>query len=617
MPDLTLTAAEAIRNAFAFEIVIGASSTTQRAAHFASRGMTAFNPGMWERLESSRLFVLTVNPEKYSFQKPQASTAQPAQGVVFPDDVGFATGTITISGRFGAKEKAGYNRRGQSESLKGHEQFLEFEAFLDYYSDLSAGHQNVELHFHALRYNHHFAVIPVSFELDKQRNTRIGSPKYQLRLRTFRKLGADDIPSSLLDRGLFGTTGGGLQDLADAVDEAADLARTIHAEIHRKIPQAVAAWVNKALDWCDDMLVEFGVLWRTGLAILAVPILWLDETIRLIERATWEMALLLHAADDTMNIAKSLYPRMKNLGEAFKQIRIMSSLKTRQEGPVERTLRQIRADANSSDEYRTVLMDAAFADGEADADGASTDSATATRARAITGGIETTSDVMMRDAVARFERYAGWFPYVVREGDNPYSIAAAQYGDPQRWIDVVLANKLVHPYFGRGDSVAEPGDIIRIPTLGPGPAIPFAYEVDEFPSFNEDLLERIYGVDVALEYTPEGLLDIALSPDLEDIELVAGFPAFIQRLRDVILRTERGSNVLFPNAGVVYRIGHQNLPEQSMLAAVSAREAITLESAVLDIRDERVVTRGDSIAVEFDVEVLAGGPVTLKRVITP
>lgn len=611
---------DAINLAFAFEIVDArqvASVTPHVAGLIPSPVADVVEFFTGDRTETfglgdRRLYILYINPEDYSFQQPQAATAIPAQGLVFADDVGFATGVITITGRFGAKKRIAHDRFGQKDLLSGHEQFLELEGFLQDYRKLRKEGKPVELRFHAYRYNAHYAVIPIDFTYQKNRQTRIGSPKYSLRLRTYRQLDSNEIPRSFLD-----VINSIISVPLDIVRGVVDTLTIGVAELRAlaTIPLIVTSQLNPLITSVEALVEEIELLGSTTDAIRSLStyrIRRLRDAFA-VARASAEDDL--HDSPDATGRSREIYRTVAQMSDELETLAILTERASEAGSRSERWRRHVRDSSTISDAEASDIADRVYPDGTPDIDGSARIIAAAERLRRGLSNDLRISRRTFENLLIRFDRYVGWVPYRLSEGETVFSVAAGEYGDPSRWMDIVLANNLVHPYFGRGEGVAGPGDLIRLPTSGPGPSIPFVLGLEDFPEFNAELERRLFGVDLKLRELEDGLLDLTPTADLLDVEVIGGFNCFVQRLGTIILRTELGSNTLFPATGVAYRIGEPNLPEFSVLLLLSLREAILSESAVRRIRNELVLRQGDQTIVEYDVDTFAAGLVKIRRAV--
>jgi hypothetical protein len=627
---------DAIHLAFAFEIVPqnegGGTVQPENTVTDGIQGILAQTDAPAEIFDPNqrRLFILYINPEKYDWSRPGAVQATPAQGLVFADDTGFATQILQITGRFGAKRRVSHNRFGSQDVLSGHEQFLEFKGFLEGYQTLRKNGAAVELHFHAFRYEDHFVVLPLKFDMAKSKKTRIGSPEYVFQLQATRQLSAAEIPVSLFDVGFFGAVADVVNTATQAIDGATIAIAQIRAAA--SLPRRVVAQVDPFLDSVELLISETQGLNSEIEAIRTLGASQMRRIRALGERAVQAVEDFAHGVggifEDIFETAEDAwddvfggdedetsqaYRDLSTIEQAVNDLETVANSVSSRGARAERWGRQVVLDYNVSNDDASDLADAISPDGD-DVDGAGFESAIARRLRAGALGGPRASDLEIQSILRRMASYRGWVPYILSAGETPYSVSSSQYRTPDRWIDIILANDFEPPYFGAGANTAQPGDIIRLPVLGRGPSVPFDFSVEDLPELGYEIERRIYGVDYAL-IDNDGLLDFEVDPGSGylDWKLVEGFPCFIQRLEKILLRIERGASVLFPNTGVVYRIGEQNLPDSNVLMILSLREALLNESAVRRIKNERVVREGTGVFVEYDLDTFASGPVKIRR----
>jgi hypothetical protein len=614
MPQFTLSPLDSLNLAFAFEIVPLENElvelSTSAAPGLQALASAADAVGSLDPA-ARRLFILYVNPEKYDWVRPAAAQATPAQGMVFPDDTGFAIQMLRMSGRFGAKRRIAHNRYGAKDVLSGKEQFLELAAFITDYQDLRAEGVPVEFRFHAFAYGDHYACIVPRLTMSKNQRTRIGSPQYQLQMQSFRRLDQADIPVSFFETGPFGF----MSDIVEFASDVVDSATITVAELRTLIslPRRLVAEVNPLLESVELLLDEIAGAHTEFEALRNLSFPEIRRVEQQAEQAGDLFEEVLHAETDDSTDTRTAYSSLRSLEQALSHLGGVASTVTTRGARAERWGRQVALDVTVSNEAAADLADAMAPDGTA-ADGAPLESVTARRLRAGGLGRLGLSELQLATILARTAQYRGWVPYLLSDGETPYSVASAQYGDVSRWVDIVLVNDLAPPFFGEAPGAAAPGDIIRLPIFGPGPSIPFDVSVEDLPEFNIEIERRIFGVDFEIAETG-GVLDFVVDAGADNLDwsLVEGFPCFQQRLQKLVMRVERGSLILFPRFGVVYRLGHANQPDHNVLLLLALREAILGESAVRRIRDESVTQEGTATVVEFKVDTFAAGPVKIRR----
>lgn len=625
MPLAVLDALDALHLAFAFEVVPVEGNRLDIGTPIGVSGPVAgAEAGTGDA--GRKLFILYINPGGYKHSVPGAASLTPAQGLVFPDDVGAAIANLSITGRFGAKRRVAHNREGERDVLSGHEQWKELEQFLAAYRSARAASQPLELRFHAFRYGHHYAVVLPNEDMEKGPRTRIGSPQYQIQMTAFRQLDKGEVPTV---GGLAGFVFDFLRGAAGAASDVIDALTVKVAELRAlvNLPARVFATLDPVLDSTETLLEQIEGLPGDVAAASHVP--ELRRLIALYERLGDDFQSLWHefgfgdgdSAGDSDSSQRAAYATITQTQD---QLGLLTLIATQVA-----TTRGIRADSwarhmaldGPPSNDRAQQLASVYPDGSRDAEGAGRLSAVARRLRqGALRGLQV-SELAFRAMLARLDRYVGWVPYQVAEDDSPYSVAAAQYGDPDRWLDIVVANELAPPFFGSHPSTARPGDLIRLPVNGGETTLPFDLTVDDYPEFNAEIERRVFGVDFALgwvsDVASERLIDLVVDEPsgARDATLIEGFPCFVQRMDFIVLPTERGTLVPFPSIGVAYQIGEPDLPDNHVLLVLSFREAILRESAVRRIRNETIEKEGVRTLVTYDIETVGAGSVRLRQVV--
>lgn len=195
--------------------------------------------------------------------------------------------------------------------------------------------------------------------------------------------------------------------------------------------------------------------------------------------------------------------------------------------------------------------------------------------------------------------YAGSQAYTVREGDTLEALAARFLGDASRWVDIAVQNALREPYLSAVglEGTAAPGDVILIPAVSAGEG-----RVN-IPS--EDLDADLYGVDLLLEETGDGL-DWVIDPrSLQDAMLLGGTGNLVQALQ-ARLWTVLGSVVSAPSYGLRDLIGSQNTEADAALLRINLRTALLQDSRVERVQEARFTLVDDRVELETVVVPVGG-----------
>ena len=483
--------------------------------------------------------------------------------------------------------------------------FLKFEAFLTRYQDLrrDAG-RNAELHVHALRYGHHFKVVPLAFDSLKNRQNRIGAPQYTYRLQTYQRIdglefGEEDTPY--------------IRDDSSIEDLSRQMAAEISA-INRRVPDefildTLIREARQAIDFVENGIQVVDDYISRGFNYLSAPAVLFGRAISLIERTVVRAAFL-------ANQGYALFHHYGSFGEMLKNlVKLQLAIRSVDQDELP-DAPDPRNQLNGSG-VRTA-QDALLLQESTDTARGTTDGHSMLPSRRYLGNYERTSpslsETQLEELQARLTEANGWVPYEVRGGDTIESIAAYMYDDSSRWIEIAAVNRLSWPYIGAGERTARVGDILRIPVMNNSRALSFALDVSDTTDFFDNHDDYLFGVDVLLDDDLDSYdwkLESGNNPT--DIQLVRGEDNFYQRLSKIVFRTERGGNLKFPKLGIRYNIGERQTARGLALLAVSFREAILAEHAVLQIMKEEIVEDGTGVKVEYLVKAAGGSTLSIRK----
>lgn len=181
--------------------------------------------------------------------------------------------------------------------------------------------------------------------------------------------------------------------------------------------------------------------------------------------------------------------------------------------------------------------------------------------------------------------------YVVQSGDTIFGIAAREMGSAQYWQDIALLNGLSVPFISelRLPNTAWVGDTVMIPQLTSGPETAIANN-------ESDAEEIALGVDIYLG--TDGRWEV--NPATGDLRLARGLENFDQALR-MRYSCQIGSNLVFPDYGILTPVGEANGAGVPEAIALSVRRATFADSRVEEITDLVIEDTGDGAVVELTV----------------
>ncbi|MDX1556236.1 MAG: hypothetical protein R3212_09435, partial [Xanthomonadales bacterium] len=197
-------------------------------------------------------------------------------------------------------------------------------------------------------------------------------------------------------------------------------------------------------------------------------------------------------------------------------------------------------------------------------------------------------------------RFKGFREVVVNQGDTVQSLAAKYMGDANDWPHIVLANKLKAPYITASAQLpgtVHPGDRVSVP-IPDNQQDPPTFTTGN-PDDGASQIEALLGTDFERERLPNGKFGWAIDTagGSTDVRKVSGLANLGQGLEGR-LRTERGHNILYPNAGMPRQVGNRNTDDGIVSASYEARQQV-----LADRRVERITSL--RFTNELDVRELA------------
>jgi hypothetical protein len=522
-------------------------------------------------------FVCVLNPAMYTLTEPFQNVLTPAEDdSIVAEEVGIIQRQISLGGTFGLSKKrvaAGFEGRpGNGAELSGSEHFIKLRQFFRSYSDLKkdpARAETIRMHFHSMRDEDHFIVVPVSFETPRDAKGSRMHYEYRVSLTAIARLDA----SSLRQRADPADFNSAIRDISRAFHDArgyiADVTSTI-TEVRARV-QGISTMIRNVA----SLLTGIGNVLQGVTSAISSSIGTAITTLIDVERTGERLAESLTGlvADEANG----------NLFGAERQIRRLESALNRTAMYPERFGTSLGTEYVQSFEGERRLTALDVRRGTA---GAARGSST----RVTYGsGVEDGLDI---------GRYAATRTETVTRTDTVDGFAGRYDVPPEA---IILLNDLRPPYIaeGGGPGLLAPGDEILIPTIGAGAALPVNTN-DAVYRTADDLL---YGVDLALDQTVldrEGLFEIRIDSahGAEDAEMVRGVANVVQGTR-ISIETERGSTTFLPEVGILRNVGVKGTLQHVLLAALRVREAILLDPRIESIQSSRVVLDGDVLTQEI------------------
>jgi len=514
---------------------------------------------------------LVLNPRKYTLSEPFSVTLTPTEdNTVVAEESGQIIREIVIEGTTGYKKRVedAFGAGGLEQS--GPDHFHDLRNFFRQYSTLKQldadNAANIQMHFHNVKEDDHFVVVPRSFETPRDAATGRMHFHYKISLAAIQPLPPPKLPGDLF--GIFGP----------------DVANVLHII-------AIAVYQSRAL------LVELLSLVENFRERVRDPSAFFTQVALSINAANQ----LVDGVVDSIILSKEIYKSVSALGEEIQEM--MENDIDRDPYPYElatarstaaltQAINEIAAQPSKFEPPLAGDVGNIFAGPknftESDLKRNEAGATIGSRTRLVFGN----------DAQAGLNlgSFGGSKGVLIGAGDSIDTIAN-KYRVPRE--AVIALNRLVFPYIvrGGGPGTLQPGDTLLIPLRnarqrsGAAPTAPY---------MTPD--EIVYGNDMALDMrlAEEGVFDILVDTahGSMDASLVRGKANVVQGVQ-ILLGTELGSTSVIPDLGIRRTPGTKGTINNMLSATVALREGILGDSRVRSIRSMRVVLRGDVLTQEI------------------
>jgi phage baseplate assembly protein W len=579
-------------------------------------------------------FPLVVNPQGYSMGEPFTVEATPTQGGgLYVEENGIVQRTIRLRGHTGwaprdlkgtgtgalnalTPDQRDWSRTLMSavaDKLSGqrHFQYLQDAVFRTYgqlkKNPATAG--GTKLFFHNPRDQESWLVVPQRFELERSAGSQLY--QYNIELLAVAPAGQltvawdkEDNPVLKLLKDLRPCVKAGIDILAGGL---LDLSR-LQGEL-----KGVITDIAKIVDGCNG--------------VMGAAQDFLDGTTDLIQSPLAVTSALLDMIDNavsTVSAAQAIPVAWTDLSKGFvnhalvamiKGLSLLASHPEAFETPAEIELRK-------RSEARNPLLTATASE-TATAEAADPPASLTEVGRL--GTTMTPGEVKMAQgdlgAQRVYPRYTGVREYEVAQGDTLVNLAAAFLGDARLWEVIAVANGLRPPFVNEQASAAaverRSDDEILDGVLGIGEKI-------IIPNFSQPATEslpqpvlgvkrtepapvHLLGRDIALVEEPDGQFEVPIDLDSGrlDVQTRSGIDNLKQAMTS-ILRTERGTDILYRNVGMRRIIALGLAPADLEILRFRISEAIAADGRIASVRDvELTQPEGttDQLLVDIQAEV--------------
>jgi hypothetical protein len=519
---------------------------------------------------------LVINPKRYNLSEPFSVNLTPAEDdSVVAEENGIIIREIVLEGTTGIKKRK-EEALGRGGSLgteaSGVDHFRSLRKMFRDYSTMKKDLEMspfIQMHFHDVKQDDHFVVVPRSFETPRDAATNRVHFNYRITLAAIMELPPPSKPPKEFD--FFGL-GDAIKDIAEAVHDARAFLvegineiETIRHRIRHpnRMFESVAGSINSAHDLIDGIvgLIEAGEEFWAATEDLAEDVeeIMTNEIIRF---PTFEELKASRNITRCRHALERIHNRREKFGEPLAQ------------GPS----RPFSGDRN--------LTNADLREG--------TGGATVGSRTRLALGSE-------REAGMDLGSFGGSKGVIIKASDTVDTLAT-RFNVPREAI--ISINDLLFPFITRSGApgTLKPGDTILIPVRATAEAA--GATPNDYYLTNEDIL---YGVDIALDpdLMVQGIFDIKIDEihGSEDVELVRGVKNVVQGV-GIITGTERQATDFISDLGIRRTVGVKGTLDLILTASVYLREAILSDPRIIGIDSSRVTLTGDVLEQEISPVLL-------------
>jgi len=206
--------------------------------------------------------------------------------------------------------------------------------------------------------------------------------------------------------------------------------------------------------------------------------------------------------------------------------------------------------------------------------------------------------------------------HVVGASDDIRSLAGRLLGDPRRWQELVVLNKLKPPYVNNtaGIGVLGPGDLCLYPKKGGGDTNNMIKLQDSSgqdydnlgSSESTGLLDQTYGRDLRLKYVNVGagqtLADIEVN-NRGDLSTIVGVENVDQAI-NIKFSTERGTLKMHPYFGARFAIGSKATTTSFNNFRLNTLATLLSDDRIDEVKSINFVTVGDVLFVDAQIKLI-------------
>lgn len=545
---------------------------------------------------ANRVVNLPMQPSRYEVDEQPAQLITPTIGGVSVEESGFIMREVSLAGTCGLKPKRGWSAGTPTSGADliyadGNTLWRELRSLFRLHAHFKANPSTAPakyvMAFHDFVNDDHWIIVPKSFR--SPRETSAWRLHYPYEIAFTAVADYDKAAKNLFDDGIFGEIKGVLgkaraliAKITGYVEDARAFVGAVNSAVSGIILGTIGA-VTNLLAAANDLKSGIRDFINLPKKIAAAIQDLVDQWHQLIEdqeaASPWSPA---------SQVASERLAGLEVAGQMADALDGLLAADVWQKSWRETSDGQAVLQAGEANLTRAELTSVA---NRGQAGAISESAARALTARATPGSAARLSGPPRRQGRAR-RVYTGQRSYVVRGGDTLMGIAVREMGTPDGWMDIRDANALRYPYITvlRLPGTVAPGDTIMIPVAG----VQTSTVATRGPDGAESTDEQILGVDHLLTEDGEWVID----PTGTDVLKVRGAACYEQDLR-IKFDTQSGTNLLYPQVGILAPVGQQNGPGIPQAVALSVRTVVIQDPRTANLGPLAVRDTGDGVAVEI------------------
>lgn len=556
--------------------------------------LQTFTPFGTGGLGANRIVNLPLNPTRYDVRAKAAANIDFTVGGASVDEGGFITRDLSVEGTCGLAPKRGWSpgtktKPGGLIYADGNTLWRELRNLFRLYGHFQK--TSTELRYrmvwHDFRNDDHWVVIPTEWAMSRNASEHRLHYPYRIEMTAVADADASDLP---LAAQIFGAARDVVAEGLSYINVAAGYAQD--AAAFTQEASATAAAAVAAAQGALNSFVTAGAGIRQGVQdAINVPksaVLAMRNTVAAWEANVW----------GRLNTEQVAWNPGDDAGSSIlEEVEVAIEAQAAMDGVLARPLlfspswRDFTADEANLNLGEALLSDDELAAGDTKRG----------LARRATPGASSRRDAAIpreRTQLDLSRRYTGTRPYVVKLADTVHTIASREMGHPGAWWDIVRVNRLAAPYINVAGlpGGARPGDTLMLPIVAGGGADDVR---SDGPLLGQRPEEQILGVDLYLDASGEWEVDPA--SDGGDLRVVRGLPNFEQALGRIQFHTVLGTNLVFPQLGILAPVGEPNAAAIPEAIALSVRRVVLREPRTAEMTDIRLADTGSGAVVEVDV----------------